>query len=240
MLPIRKIAFWLVTLGALGAGATSAFADGYRGPARRYAPPPFSWTGFYMGGTVGYAWANSEHCDRADCSGGAPTFPEPDPRGAFVGLTAGYNYQVSSNIVIGIEGDYNFAHLKATVPSTATFGCAGGCTTELGNFGTIRGRVGYAYGTSLAYFTAGVAFTEWKGKIGIPTLQSGSSTETSAVIGGGFEYAFAPRWSAKIEYLHIFEGDTFVYAPAFCASPGCQIKNEDVDLVRLGLNFRLY
>jgi outer membrane immunogenic protein len=151
-------------------------------------------------------------------------------------LTAGYNYQLGS-IVVGIEGDYNFLHMNDTVPSTNTFGCAGGCTTELDNFGTVRGRLGYAYGRALGYFTAGVAFTEWKGSIGSPVvLGEGSSTETSAVIGGGLEFAFAHRWSGKIEYLHIYEGDTFRYAPAHCAPPGCGIKNEDVDLVRFGLN----
>ena len=190
---------------------------------------------------MGYAWAQSEHCDGEDvhCSGGAPTFPEADPHGGFGGLTAGYNYQ-THNVVIGFEGDYNFAHVKDTAPSTATFGCAGGCTTELGNFGTVRARLGYAYWTTLTYLTAGVAFTEWKGKIGSPiVLQAGSSTETSVAIGGGLEYAFFQRLSAKIEYLHIFEGARFVYAPSSCMSPGCQIKNEDVDLVRFGFNVHL-
>jgi len=236
----RKTALWLTASCAVVSAATSTFADGYRGRAQD-APPPFSWTGLYIGGNAGYAWARSEHCEGANvhCSGGAPSFPEADPSGVFGGLTLGYNYQTRI-FVIGIEGDYNFARLKDTTPSTATFGCAGGCTTELGNFGTVRARFGYAYGTSLTYFTAGVAFTEWRGKIGNPVvLQAGSSTETSVVIGGGLEYAFLPRLSAKIEYLHIFEGATFVYAPTFCAVPGCQIKDEDVDLVRVGLNLRL-
>jgi outer membrane immunogenic protein len=237
----RKTALWLATLVILTASATAAFPDGMYKARPSYAPPAFSWTGLYIGGNVGYAWAQSAHCDGEDvqCTGGAPNFPEADPRGAFGGLTAGYNYQTDS-IVLGIEGDYNFAHLNATSPSTATFACAGGCTTELENFGTIRARLGYAYWTTLTYFTAGLAITEWRGKFGSPVVfQAGSSTETSAVIGGGFEYAFFPRWSAKIEYLHIFEGATFVYAPAFCTVPGCQIKNEDVDLVRLGINMHL-
>ena len=241
MVGSSKTALWSATLGALATSATAAFADGMYGARPSYAPPAFSWTGLYIGGNVGYAWAQSEHCHGVDvpCTGGAPNFPEADPRGAFGGLTAGYNYQ-TGRFVLGIEGDYNFTHLKDTTPSTATFGCAGGCTTELGNFGTVRARLGYAYWTTLAYFTAGLAFTEWTGKIGSPVvLQAGSSTETSVVIGGGLEYAFLQRWSAKIEYLHILEGATFVYAPAFCAAPGCQIKNEDVDLVRLGINLRL-
>jgi len=241
MLGSRKTALWPATLGALAASATAAFADGMYAARPSYAPLAFSWAGLYIGGNVAYAWAQSEHCEGANvpCSGGAPNFPEADPRGGFGGLTAGYNYQ-TGRFVLGIEGDYNFTNLKDTTPSTATFGCAGGCTTELGNFGTVRGRLGYAYWTTLTYFTVGLAFTEWRGKIGSPVvLQASSSTETSVVIGGGFEYAFFPRWSAKVEYLHIFEGATFVYAPAFCTAPGCQIRNEDVDLVRLGINVRL-
>jgi outer membrane immunogenic protein len=237
---IRKTALWLPASCAVVFAIAPTFADEYPGRSL-YAPPPFSWTGPYIGGSVGYAWAQSEHCDGADvqCSGGAPTFPEADPRGGFGGLTAGYNYQ-AGNFVIGLEGDYNFAHLKDTAVGTATFGCAGGCTTELGNFGTVRARLGYAYWTALTYFTVGVAFTEWRGKIGSPiVLQAGSSTETSVAIGGGFEYAFFPRLSAKIEFLQIFEGARFIYAPSICATPGCQIKNEDAELVRLGLNVHL-
>jgi outer membrane immunogenic protein len=178
MLGSRKTALWLATWGTLAASATAAFADGTSVARPSYAPPAFSWTGIYIGGNVGYTWAQSEHCDSVDvhCTGGAPNFPEADPRGAFGGLTAGYNYQTGS-IVLGIEGDYSFTRLKDTTPGTASFDCVGGCTTELGNFGTIRARVGYAYWTSLTYITAGLAFTEWKGKIGSPVvLQAGSST----------------------------------------------------------------
>jgi outer membrane immunogenic protein len=240
MVSIRKTALRLTASCGIALAAAPAVADGYRGPAE-HVQPPFSWTGFYIGANVGYAWARSEHCDGAnvDCSGGAPTFPEADPSGAFGGLTVGYNYQ-TRNFVLGIEGDYNFAHMKNTTPGTATFVCIGGCTTELGNFGTVRARLGYAYWTSLTYFTVGLAFTDWKGKIGSPAvLQAGSSEEASVVIGGGLEYAFFSRLSAKIEYLHIFEGARFVYAPSFCVAPGCQIKNEDIDLLRVGLNLLL-
>src|SRR6516162_617633 len=171
MLGSRKTALRLATLGTLAASATAACADGMYGARPSYAPPAFSWTGLYIGGNVGYAWAQSEHCEGANvpCTGGAPNFPEADARGGFGGLTAGYNYQ-TGRFVLGIEGDYNFTHLKDTTPSTATFGCAGGCTTELGNFGTVRARLGYAYWTTLAYFTAGLAFTEWTGKIGSPVV----------------------------------------------------------------------
>jgi hypothetical protein len=42
-----------------------------------------------------------------------------------------------------------------------------------------------------------------------------------------------------IGYLRIFEEDKFAYAFASCAAPGYQIKNEDVDLIRVGRNLPL-
>ena len=73
MVGSRKTALWSATLGALATSATAAFGDGMYGGHPSYAPPAFSWTGLYIGGNVGYAWAQSEHCEGANvpCSGGA-------------------------------------------------------------------------------------------------------------------------------------------------------------------------
>jgi outer membrane immunogenic protein len=194
------------------------------------------WAGFYLGGTLGHAWAHSEHCDGSTCSGGAPTFPQANPSGVIGGVTAGYNYMFGS-VLLGIEGDYTFANLKDSSPDTGTFGCRGECTTELDRFGTIRGRLGVVNNNMLLYATWGVALTRWSASIGAPTLQGGSDTQNSAVVGGGVEFLITPQWSAKFEYLRIFDGDRIVYAPSFCGSPGCSIKNEDADLVRVGVNY---
>ena len=83
----------------LGTGLALASTTGVNAGER-----PFSWTGFYLGGTLGYAWGHSSHCDAAGCLGGFPDFPQPDPKGVIVGVTAGYNYQVGQ-VVLGIEVD---------------------------------------------------------------------------------------------------------------------------------------
>ena len=67
-------------------------------PAPVYVPPPFTWTGFYIGGNVGGAWAQGTVVDTV--TGGSFG---TGARGAFVGGgQLGYNYQIG-NIVWGVE-----------------------------------------------------------------------------------------------------------------------------------------
>ena len=50
----------------------------------------YNWTGFYIGGVVGYGWAKAQHCDY-----GPPDvcIPVTDPKGWNAGVTVGYNWQ---------------------------------------------------------------------------------------------------------------------------------------------------
>jgi|GEM_PF-572506 outer membrane immunogenic protein len=83
--------------------------------------PPFRWSGFYVGGNIGYGWGNARS-DIAE-NGTITTFPN-FPGSTFVnppytfadsnaqrlgGLTggaqAGYNYQVNPKWVLGLESD---------------------------------------------------------------------------------------------------------------------------------------
>ncbi len=65
------------------------------------------------------------------------------------------------------------------------------------------------------------------------TLQV-SDTNFGWTAGGGFEYAFAANWSAKVEYLHVDLGWTD-QAPAI---EGLLRSDAKFDVVRAGLNYR--
>jgi hypothetical protein len=41
-------------------------------PPPAYVPPPFSWTGFYLGGNIGGAWANHDVTDTCATRDAAP------------------------------------------------------------------------------------------------------------------------------------------------------------------------
>jgi outer membrane immunogenic protein len=111
------------------------------------------------------------------------------------GVQAGYNWQ-SGAMVFGLEGDIQasaaadtFAPWKFSNPW----------------FGTVRGRVGYAFNNILFYGTGGLAFGELRGEtFGL------SETHTNAgwTAGVGAEFGFAPHWTAKVEYLFVDLSDS--------------------------------
>src|SRR5215204_5703453 len=106
--------------GLLAAGAASA-ADL---PSRRMAPAPmapafaplpvFTWTGFYIGANVGYAWNNNDNDSfvpnafvRDNAGRLVPftgTFDRGDSDGFLAGVHTGYNMQFGG-FVLGVEGD---------------------------------------------------------------------------------------------------------------------------------------
>ena len=69
--------------------------------------PAFSWTGFYVGGELGWIRTKSNYTPGAVILG-APfvvsSLPASDKNGATYGLMAGYNYQ-AGQFVFGVEGD---------------------------------------------------------------------------------------------------------------------------------------
>ena len=184
--------------------------------------PAFSWSGLYVGINGGYMWGSSQW------TGGAGNF-ELSPNGWLAGGTLGYNFQAGS-WVLGVEGDIDYANLKGTANSTL---CSG-CTFKDTWLGTLRGRVGYAYGQWLPYLTAGGAW----GNVYVANA-SGSQTSTKGgwTAGGGVEYSWGGPWSAKLEYLYVDLGD------ATCGTATCFISSSATvhftsNIVRAGVNYR--
>ena len=93
----KRCAGWIgvsfVALAGIGAvPAVGADLPTKAPPAPVYAPPPFTWTGFYIGANVGGTWGQGTVTDNA--TGG--TFGTGE-RGAFAGGgQLGYNYQIGN------------------------------------------------------------------------------------------------------------------------------------------------
>ena len=76
--------------------------------------------------------------------------------------------------------------------------------------------------------------------VGGVDLASASSTRWGGTVGVGFEYGFAPNWSAGIEYDHLFMGNSnnsFSVANPIVAGALNRIS-EDVDMVTFRVNYR--
>jgi outer membrane immunogenic protein len=180
-----------LTLTSVVAIASANAADMYRAPAvGGYKDGPayatVNWSGLYVGVNGGGAWNDKRSDDLVDPSGG------------FGGGQIGYNWQGiwHPNLVLGIEADFQ----GAGVSDGKDFGI-GTFKSELEWFGTVRGRVGYAFDRALVYGTGGFAYGSVKNSANT-IFGSGSVTETQTgwVAGGGVEYKLSPAWSAKAEY----------------------------------------
>jgi high affinity Mn2+ porin len=123
----------------------------------------------YVGGHFGAAWGQSDWTangaggllsDNGSLGLGNPFEFSPGTGSYFQGLQAGYNYELPSGVVLGAQADLSFPNLLA---GTQTIAVAG---IDIANYeqqvlfsGTLRGRLGYAFGPLLVYGTGG---THWR------------------------------------------------------------------------------
>jgi opacity protein-like surface antigen len=252
-----------VSLSALVVTSTLARADGYQ--TRYVGPPPFSWTGLYLGAHLGGALDTSNISDPfVDPVFGSSRIFGDDVRsaGPFAGIQIGFNHQ-TGGIVLGLEADLSIASLKGTntcfEPGTFFFGAT--CEEHTKGFGTLAGRLGVLTGPSgrtLLFAKAGLAGEEKDFRMAVnnynatnppiagpPNATSGSSfTQFGYVVGAGVEHALTGNWSAKLEYDFLGFGSHSVTTPQSGFFPistdGRTVGvSQDVHSLRLGLNYRL-
>jgi outer membrane immunogenic protein len=207
---------------------------------------PYNWNGFYVGGNLGWGWA--PHNSDAFTDAGVFVTSVSSTRDGFLGGgQVGYNYMAWPHIVLGIEADFSAADIKATSVSTTATGTSSTSSKD-DWFGTMRGRVGYAFDNWLLYGTGGFAWmhdTSTRTVLAsvVPALvgqsASASSTLTGWTVGGGVEVGITANWIARLEYLHMdFASytDHFVYVPA----TGNRTINEKLtaDIVRVAMSYK--
>src|SRR4051794_32941278 len=67
----------------------------------------YNWTGFYIGGHVGWGWTDVGSVQLAPGTAAFPTgtvYSGNNLSGFLGGVQGGFNWQVSPNIVLGVEG----------------------------------------------------------------------------------------------------------------------------------------
>jgi outer membrane immunogenic protein len=229
-----------ILIGAVAAllfAPTAALAADLPVKAAPPAPPPYDWTGFYIGATAGGSMGNSDHVDRATGLSDANGY---NIKGGLGGGTLGYNWQVSRFLVVGFEGD-------------GSWGGEYGSNTDLGAVGnpaflsftketwlaTARIRVGYAVDNLLFYGTGGYAAAGTEAGIKdantLALLASTTSTRSGWTAGGGLEWGFAPNWSAKFEMLYT-QFDSVAFNTVQGEGPRSVPLNDTV--ARFGVNYR--
>jgi outer membrane immunogenic protein len=207
-------------------------------PAKVYTKAPvvgaivYDWTGFYIGGNVGYSWGR----ERTDGNltgtqnvsvfrtagptlftsvttplGTLPLIGRADVNGFIGGGQAGYNWQ-RANWLFGLEADIQGSDEKATADVCTVAGCPLGTTVLTANykldwFGTARGRVGFLpMDRVLLYATGGLAYGHLSASAPLIPLTWGS-TRAGWTVGAGIEAAIDRNWSVKLEYLYMDLGN---------------------------------
>ena len=200
------------------------------------APPiaSYDWTGFYVGGHVGYSRGS-----------GRDTLFDPGPSTAdrsfgsiFGGMQFGYNYLLPSRLLVGIEGDISFPNYLDNGIVSARTTSISAVTEELDFVSTVRGRLGYAFNHWLFYATGGFA---WSQARFIETNFTSSEdrilrARAGWALGAGAEFAIAPDWTARLEYLYDRLGKASAIFPS---GTGYESTTVGLNSFRIGLNRKL-
>ena len=241
---------WLkgVAIAALTAASTMA-AQAADLPTRKeapppvFVPPPFTWTGFYVGANIGGIWSSGSRsltffnpATAAFLSGYEPGGLGSNRAGVIGGGQAGYNWQTGA-FVLGVETDFDGTSLgKSTNFNSLPFAGTGIPTGLLGDslfvhakanldwLGTTRARLGFVATPDnrlMIYATGGVAYAGGSANFSVYDASNNflltgnpSSSRVGWTVGAGAEYALTNNWTIRGEYLYVDLGSNSFSTPA--------------------------
>ena len=279
---MKKILLAAALLGATSTFALAADLPSRRAPPVYVPPviaPAFTWTGFYAGLNAGYAFNGYSYNNLAAtnavqqngiATGGRLGFLRQSSNGFTGGGQIGYNYQLGGGLpvlgnvfgtgaggfVIGLEADAAYTSLRNDTTYVSATG-TGNLSTYHSNtdfIGTVRGRVGYAFGDLLIFGTGGFAYGDvnktdtFTGAIAYSGV--GNGLRTGYAYGGGIEYAIpttsfvnffkSSAVTLKAEYIHYNLGtQSVVLVPSAGANPYINNIRTTGDIVRAGINYKI-
>jgi outer membrane immunogenic protein len=256
----------------IGPALAADLSPAYKAMPMKAVAPVSNWTGLYIGGNVGYGWDSGSTGISGTtnnpglapglaaifAAGSYPAALSTSAKGVIGGGQIGYNWQMPSQWLIGLEADLQGSGITGSASQTQTpaffDSTSTGVTKSIDWFGTVRGRVGFlATPQVLLYGTGGLAYGQTKssftttdvtfGCIANATLcANGSSSSVRAgwTAGAGAEAMLGSNWSAKLEYLYV---DLGRYSPSISTStlPAVVFFNTSAQfheqVVRVGLNY---
>ena len=166
---------------AISALLAAAFAGNLQEPvvepiiaAPVQVQPISDWTGFYVGGQLGYGEASGA---------------DEDVSGGLGGLHAGYLYDLGQ-WVIGGELDYDWADMSDTF---------GGVEVKVDEIARLKLIGGYDLGNGLLYATAGAFNANLNASVG--SLET-NVDDNGWLAGIGYKHKFTENWVGGVEALY--------------------------------------
>lgn len=231
----------LTTMIALVLSASCACAAGISTDAQR------SRSGAYVGGQLGAAWGDSNwtvgsESGTAHGSGslgiGNPFDFASGAGSYFQGVQAGYNYELPSGVVLGVTSDIAFPNMIAGTQSVDVAGQVVTYEDKVLMSGSLRARLGYAFGPLLVYGTGGYS---WALEQVTRDAAATGNEETHRPfrdgwsVGAGVETDLGGNWTADLAYLY---SDFGAHQVSF--ADGKSFRSDlTLQTVRAGLNYRL-
>ncbi len=214
----RHITALAASVAALAAGAaTTASAQ--------------DWQGFYVGAHAGYTWGEAD--SPYGNVGGDYVFTDqdaPDVSGAIYGVQAGYNWELGTRWVAGLELQGTWGDREGD--DAGTGGDVNG--VEINSEYSLRARGGYLFTPSLlGYATAGYVSMDVDATA--PTTGAVNETVEGWTYGAGLEHRFGTNWSGFVEYRHDEMDQQRFSFPIDGYDEGI---TPETDSVRIGLNYR--
>lgn len=225
----------------------AAAADLGRVATKAPPPPPYTlidpWTGFYIGGAIGYGWnrgAGDGFCNVGAC--GTTSFAT-SPQGVVGGGHAGVGGRFANNWYIGGEVAAGIGTLDGTAQNP---GFIGNINSKTNALFSVSGRLGYILTPNImAYGRLGWA---WANSEFTVTGTDGSQFSTKptvdgALVGAGVDFALTQNWIVGFEYQHYFLSDintttTGIIAGAVPVTLSAHVDNHiDTVLGRLSYKF---
>jgi len=238
--------------------AAPAMAADLAVKAPRVAPvappvPVFSWTGCFVGAHVGWGWGKKDFnvFDTSFTPSPSLSGSIKNDSGAIFGGQLGCDWQFggfgkgagpgAGAWVIGIQGSVSGADIHGFGANHCD---GGGLTSKTDFLASVTGRLGWAGWDPrmLFYVRGGVAWTHERDEIrtdSSSTSFQGEQTRTGWTVGVGVEWAFAPNWSAFVEWDHYgFGTKRLTLTDADFDSVLHADVKQNIETVRIGVNYR--
>jgi outer membrane immunogenic protein len=234
---MRIINSLCLTIAAITTASSVMAADL---PSKKPPPPallsvPSTWTGFYAGLNAGYGFGGSDRVGIRHNGALLGNIGTSEQSGFVGGVQAGYSYQFSNNVVAGIETDFQGATLTDSRHGVIDRLNAS-AKPKTPWYGTVRPRLGYAFGNTLIFGTGGLAYGEENYNLDWGRLSlNNDKTRIGWTVGGGIEQALTEHWTMKLEYDFVYLGSYQVsaYNGRLATKP-----TADFNSVRLGVNYK--
>jgi outer membrane immunogenic protein len=219
--------------------------------------PVWSWTGFYIGGHVGFGWGQDE--TNIDSITATPpgvtvpvnlTFNQNSRSGILGGAQAGYNFQAGA-FVFGVQADIAGLDVKGTNACGIVVNFLT-CTSKSDWLATVTGRLGaVVLDRGLVYVKGGGAWLDTNHTTalnpavpGVPQITNGSFTNDGWLVGFGTEWMITRNITAFIETDYMRFDDkkvAFRVNPFFTGPVAVNVntnQTQTLAIAKVGANYK--